>query len=156
VMGINFYPHISTTEYLVGRPALLRARRHEGAVGLAEVVQGWASRYGAPVFLTETSIDGTVDERLRWLDESVALLARLRAGGVDVVGYTWWPLFHFVEWEYRESGGPVDDHLFEMGLYDLRPDSVGVLERVKTPVVERFREYAAGGDPGFAPPAVGE
>ena len=36
-----------------------------------------------------------------------------------------------------------------MGLYGLRPSSVGVLERVSTPVVERFRAHAARGAPTF-------
>ena len=155
VMGVNFYPHISTTEYIVGEEALLRARRHEGAVGLEEVVRLYAERYARPIFVTETSIDGDVGERIRWLDESVGVVARLRAEGVDVVGYTWWPLFHFVEWEYRESGGAPEEHLFEMGLYDLRGDSVGILERVPTAAVARFREHAAAGAPGAALDAAG-
>ncbi len=148
VMGVNYYPHISTTEYLAGEEALPR-RTNQGVVGLEEVIRLFAERYGRPVFVTETSIAGSVDDRVAWLDESVGAITRLRAEGVDVVGYTWWPLFHLVEWEYRESSGPVDDHLFEMGLYDLRPDAVGVLERVRTPVVDRFREHARAGVPAF-------
>jgi beta-glucosidase len=147
VMGVNFYPHISTTEYVAGEPAALRARRDEGEVGLEEAVRLFAGRYRRPVFVTETSIDGSAEDRVRWLDESTELLARLRADGIDVVGYTWWPLFHFVEWEYRESEGGPEEQLFEMGLYDLRPDSVGVLERVPTPAVGRFGELAAAGAP---------
>ena len=124
-----------------------RVRPDAGAAGLERVVRECAARYGVPVFLTETSIDGPVENRLRWLEESVAVVAGLRAEGLDVVGYTWWPLFHFVEWEYRESGGAAESHLFEMGLYDLRPNAVGVLDRVRTPVVARFRELAQRGDP---------
>ncbi len=85
------------------------------------------------------------------------VVARLRAEGIDVVGYTWWPLFHFVEWEYRESDSAPEEHLFEMGLFDLRPNDVGVLERVRTPVVDRFRAHASRGAPEFvAPPAAKE
>lgn len=145
VVGVNFYPHISTTEYVAGRPAVHRARRDEGVVGLEQAIRLFAGRYARPVFVTETSIDGAAEERVRWLDESTALLARLREEGIDVVGYTWWPLFHFVEWEYRESAGGPEDHLFEMGLYDVRPDDVGVLQRVSTAAVERFREISAAG-----------
>ena len=149
VMGVNYYPHISTTEYIAGAPPVNRAHRERGAEGLEDVLRAWAERYRVPVFLTETSIDGSHDERVRWLDESVDVIARLRAEGVDVVGYTWWPLFHFVEWEWRESGGSAEAHLFDMGLYDLVPSSVGVLDRVSTPVVERFRAHARAGAPTF-------
>jgi beta-glucosidase len=143
VVGANFYPHLSTTEHVAGRPAVPRARREEGALGLEEVVRLFAERYGRPVFITETSVDGDAAERIRWLDESVGVLARLREEGVHVVGYTWWPLFDLVDWEYRESWGGPEEHLVQMGLYDLRDDGIGRLERVRTPVVDRFRELAA-------------
>jgi hypothetical protein len=32
-----------------------------------------------------------------------------------------------------------------MGMYDLVPDDVGILRRVPTAVVDRFREHAASG-----------
>jgi beta-glucosidase len=150
VLGVNFYPHLSIAEYIAGEPVHWQVRSEAGADGLARVLRAAAERYGCPLFVTETSIAGSYAERLAWLEESVHVVARARADGVEVVGYTWWPLFHFVEWEYRESGGPVESHLFEMGLYDLRPTSVGVLERVRTPVVDRFAELAAGA-PEFAP-----
>ena len=156
VVGINYYPHISTTEFIAGQPAQGGVRTNEGVAGLEEVARAYADRYARPLFVTETSMDGSAEKRVRWLDESVALLARLREAGVEIVGYTWWPLFHFVEWEYRESEGPAERHLYEMGLYDLRPDSVGVLRRVTTPVVERFREHAARGAPEFARPLAAE
>ena len=156
VVGINYYPHISTTEFIAGQPAQGGVRTNEGVAGLEEVARAYADRYARPLFVTETSMDGSAEKRVRWLDESVALLARVREAGVEIVGYTWWPLFHFVEWEYREAEGPAERHLYEMGLYDLRPDSVGVLRRVTTPVVERFREHAARGAPEFERPLAAE
>jgi len=45
-------------------------------------------RVHRPVFLTEMSVVGNVEERIRWLDQSVAHVHALRAGGLDVVGYT--------------------------------------------------------------------
>jgi beta-glucosidase/6-phospho-beta-glucosidase/beta-galactosidase len=146
VMGVNYYPMLSVTEYLAGPSQTVR-KGPGGVEGLEEVVRGFAGRYGVPVFITETSGVGDVAARLRWLEASVAAAARLRAEGVPLVGYTWWPLFHFFDWPYRDAVGPVDPHLMEMGMYDLEPDDVGVLRRVRTPVVDRFRELADRGVP---------
>jgi beta-glucosidase len=55
--------------------------------------------------LTETCVTGSVKERTDWPDESVAALHDLRGSGVDVVGYTWWPLFDMYEWS-PASGSP--------------------------------------------------
>jgi hypothetical protein len=74
----------------------------------------------------------------------VACVRGLRAHGVDVVGYTWWSLFDMVEWTYRHGTGPAEDYLLAMGLWDLVPDSAGVLHRVRTPVADRFRYHATG------------
>jgi beta-glucosidase/6-phospho-beta-glucosidase/beta-galactosidase len=147
VMGVNYYPHLSTAELVAGQaiapmgPVTPQPKETGGLAGLEQSLRLFWERYGRPVFLTETSMVGEAERRVRWLDESVELLFRLRDEGVDVVGYTWWPLFHFVDWAYRESSGPAEDYLVAMGLYDLVPDDVGVLERVRTAAVDRFREH---------------
>jgi beta-glucosidase len=149
VMGVNYYPHLSTSELVAGeeiappRPVTPRAHETGGVEGLEHALRLFWERYGRPVFVTETSMVGPSALRVRWLDESLELISRLREEGVDVVGYTWWPLFHFVDWSYRDSGGRPEDHLVEMGMYDLVPNDVGVLMRVQTPVVRRFQEHAA-------------
>jgi beta-glucosidase len=149
VMGVNYYPHLSTTELIAGEeirppgPVTPQAKETGGLAGLERALRLFWERYGRPVFLTETSMIGGVDRRVKWLDESLELVFRLRREGVEVAGYTWWPLFHFVDWAYRDSAGPVDEHLVAMGMYDLVADDVGVLRRVPTPVVDRFREHAA-------------
>ena len=150
VMGVNYYPLISTAELVAGepipaiRPMMPRPKTTGALEELDAALRRFWERYRRPIFLTETSAMGSPEDRVRWLDESLAQVMRLRAGGVDVVGYTWWPLFHFVEWSYRDASGPADDYLVPMGMYDLRPNEVGVLERVRTPMVDRFRAYATG------------
>jgi hypothetical protein len=67
---------------------------------------------------------------------------------VPLVGYTWWPLFALVTWAYREGTKPAEAYLRQMGLWNLEPGAHG-LERVRTPLVERFRELVAG-DSAFA------
>jgi beta-glucosidase/6-phospho-beta-glucosidase/beta-galactosidase len=148
VIGVNYYPSLSTELFVAGEthagdPADPRPRQDDGVDGLEEVIRAWASRYGRPVFLTETSLPGAVDGRLEWLEASVAAVRRMRAQGHDVIGYTWWPLFDMIHWSYREGRGSPKDYLLRAGLYDLEPDSAGILNRVATPVAARFRALAS-------------
>lgn len=84
-----------------------------------------------------------MEERLAWLEESVDTVLRLRAEGMPLVGYTWFPFFALVDWRYRESTRPVDRWLVQMGLYDLERDAGSVLRRRATGLVDRFRALAA-------------
>lgn len=153
VVGVNYYPRHSTELFEEGVHhgggfADPRPVRDDGVAGLEELLRAAAERYGAPVMLTETCVTGTVAERAEWLDASVACLARLRAEGLDIVGYTWWPVFDMYEWTYRHSTAPRADHLLSMGLWSLE-ERPGELARVATPLVERFRRHAA--DPRHRP-----
>jgi beta-glucosidase len=143
VVGINYYPHLTTTDYRPGEtlPVAARPRRDDWATGLEEVLRAFAGRYGRPLMVTETSVLGDVPRRLAWLDASLELVAGLRGQGVEIVGYTWWPLFDLVGWEYRDAMGPVGEHLVRMGLYDLEADEIGTLHRRSTPVADRFRSW---------------
>jgi beta-glucosidase/6-phospho-beta-glucosidase/beta-galactosidase len=146
VVGVNYYPRHSTELFQAGVHhrggfADPRPTRDDGAAGLEELLRTAAARFGAPVMLTETAVTGTVDERMRWLSESVACVRGLRDSGVDVVGYTWWPVFDMYEWTYRHTTAPRSDHLLTMGLWSL-VEQDGRLDRVPTPLVARFRELA--------------
>jgi hypothetical protein len=77
------------------------------------------------------------------MDRSVAAVRDLRSEGVDVAGYTWWPLFDMYEWTYRHSDAPRSAHLLSMGLHDLVETPTG-LERRRNPVADRFAAYARG------------
>lgn len=136
VMGVNYYPHLTTRSLT---PDGTSRYVWSGTHGLEELLRGFHARYGKPLFLTETSVRGSIELRRRWLHDSVDLVMRLRDEGVPVVGYTWWPLFSLVDWDIRESGLTIADHLVHMGLWDLRADD---LERVRTPLVDEFREIA--------------
>lgn len=147
VVGINYYPLHSTEVFEAGvfhsggfpdpRPT-----RDDGVAGLTELLRAAADRYGAPVMLTETCVTDSVKARIDWLDESVEAVHGLRAEGVDVVGYTWWPLFDMYEWTYRHSELPREAHRLTMGLWELQERVTG-LERVRTAVADRFRAHAA-------------
>lgn len=146
VLGVNYYPRHSTTLVQDGvwnaggfvDPA---PQRDDGTAGLEEVLRDYAERYGAPVALTETCVTGTVSERVRWLDESVELLCRLRHEGLPIVGYTWWPLFDMYEWTYRHAQTPRSRSLLTMGLWDL-VESDGGLRRQRNSVADAFARHA--------------
>ncbi len=149
VMGVNYYPALSTEEFSpgaahTGGPRDPRPRVNAWTEGLAEVLTGFHERYDRPVFLTETCLTGSAEDRIRWLDASVDCVHSLRRDGLPVIGYTWWSLIDMYEWTYRDGTGSPQDYYLPMGLWDLVPDGAGVLQRVKNPVADRYREHALG------------
>jgi beta-glucosidase len=135
VVGLNYYPHLTTVAVDGG------ARPYVGAAGLTEVCRAFAARYDRPLMITETSVDGPVERRLAWLEESLDACAALRAEGVPLVGYVWFPLFTLVDWDYREGAGPPSAWFRHMGLADLDER----LERHDTPVLAAFSERSRRG-----------
>jgi beta-glucosidase/6-phospho-beta-glucosidase/beta-galactosidase len=145
-MGVNYYPAVSTERFEAGivhdgSPSDPRPRDNHWTDGLADVLRLFADRYRRPVFLTETCLPGSIEGRLRWLDASVECVRRLRAEGMNLIGYTWWPVFDMIDWKYREGLLPPERYFLGMGLWDLVPDSAGVFHRVRTPVADRYREH---------------
>jgi beta-glucosidase/6-phospho-beta-glucosidase/beta-galactosidase len=134
--------------------------------GLRTVLRAFADRYGLPMMITETSIEGTDEVRSAWVLDSAQAVRELAAEGVDVRGYTWWPVFDFVDWSYASGGRNVEEFgvdaavvqerqaaatssgaktpfLRRMGLIRLEEQSDGTLARVSTPAAERFRAVTA-------------
>ncbi|CAN5321841.1 family 1 glycosylhydrolase [soil metagenome] len=147
VVGVNYYPRHSTELLPAGENhrggfADPRPVRDDGVAGLEELLRDAAQRYSAPVAVTETCVTGSIEERAAWMDDSIAAVARLRDDGLDIVAYTWWPLFDMYEWTWRHSTAPRADHLLPMGLYSLEETDAG-LARIETPLVDRFRRHAA-------------
>lgn len=153
VAGVNYYPRHSTEVLQTGVHhgggfADPRPTRDDGTAGLEELLRQAHARFTVPVAVTETCVTGTVDERAQWMDESIDCVARLRAEGLPVVAYTWWPVFDMYEWTWRHSAAPRAEHLLTMGLWSLAESTDG-LARVETPLVDRFRRHAA--DPRHRP-----
>jgi hypothetical protein len=109
--------------------------------GFAELIRGFWERYDAPLMITETSAKNGITIKRRWLEASVAAIRGLRAVGVPVLGYTWFPLFTMVDWRYRTGTAPRDEYLIELGLYESEPGPDGALLYQPTAVVEQFRGY---------------
>jgi beta-glucosidase len=141
-IGINLYPMF--TQKILARDARGRFRiKMPYADGqlIDRLGEMYWKRYRAPVFVSETASVGSVARREAWLKESLAAVRRLRVRGIPLVGYTWWPLFALVTWGYRQGTKEPPFYLKQMGLWDLTDE----MERVKTRLVEEYRNYVAGG-----------
>lgn len=145
VIGINLYPLFSEKRLVRSRRGMRIRMKYAGADIVDRLSVLYWKRYGRPLFISETASEGSVARRRKWLDESVQATARVRAGGIPLCGYTWWPLFALVTWGYREGRKAPAHYLKQMGLWDLRADAAGDLERVRTTLVDRYRELVAGG-----------
>jgi beta-glucosidase/6-phospho-beta-glucosidase/beta-galactosidase len=145
VVGINLYPLFSQKR-LVRKAGKLKIQMlYADATIVETLTELYWRRYGRPVVISETASSGTIQRRAAWLDDSVAAVQRTRSRGVPLVGYTWWPLFALVTWGYREGRKAPHEYLEQMGLWDLRPSDGGKLERVRTVLVDRYRDLAASG-----------
>jgi beta-glucosidase/6-phospho-beta-glucosidase/beta-galactosidase len=143
VNTISLYPMFSRKK-LVSSTRGVRIRMPYASAQIVEdLARLYYERYRCPLMITETATAGSVAKRQRWLDDSVAVVRDLRAQGVPLVGYTWWPLFSLVAWAYRQSHNPVSQYLLNMGLWDLDPQT---LDRKRTPLVDSYRALATGGD----------
>ena len=145
VLGVNYYPAFSTLRFdAAGEPVPVEA----GAEGLDELVRTYADRYQLPLMITETSRGGPLEQRREWLRQSLAAIARLRADGIALRGYTWFPFTALIDWAYRESTSPVDDWIVQMGMVDLRRvPGGGALERHPTPLLDDYRAAVRRGMP---------
>jgi beta-glucosidase/6-phospho-beta-glucosidase/beta-galactosidase len=140
VIGANMYPMFSRREVSrQGGRTKFRAPYGDRSM-VKEICRGFYERYGRPVMISETATRGSVQRRVEWIEESLAGVRELRAEGVPVVGYTWWPMFSLITWAYRQKEAPLHDYIVPMGLWDLRGDD---LERVETRAVTEFRRVVA-------------
>jgi beta-glucosidase len=106
--------------------------------------------------------------RTDWLDASSNAVNELRAAGMDLRGYTWWPTMDFVDWSYASAGRNVEEFVVDdaivtaresssaatggsvrktpflrrMGLIRLEELEDGSLERRPTLAATRFGEFA--------------
>ena len=143
ILGANYYPwsYTELKQRPDGRPHSMvrRATGHKIELILRDAWQ----RYHMPLMITETSAKGDVRARAKWMDETLTTVGSLREQGIPVVGYTWFPLFTMVDWQYRKGRRPVDKYLHHLGLYDSAFDSEGVLHRSATALVAHFQSHVA-------------
>jgi beta-glucosidase len=111
VMGVNYYPDFSYRELVQHDGTTAEVAVDIGAPGLGAALHGFHERYGLPLMVTETSVDGDDARRVAWLRASADCVHSLRARGVPVRGYTWWPMFDFVDWAHSIGGRQMEDFL---------------------------------------------
>jgi beta-glucosidase len=139
VMGVNYYPVFTTIrmdEDGVKHPVMA------GTAGLRDLVQLYHDRYGIPIVITETSLVGTPEEKIAWLGESVAEVEAMRAEGVGIIGYTWFPFLDLVDWLYRFDDKPVDEWMLDFGLVTLVRGGDQRLQRRRNAAFDAYREVA--------------
>ncbi len=140
-IGLNFYPQWSTRQIHLDAQGRLKYRLVEkDGAGFSELLQDFYTRYQVPMIVTETSAFGANRLRARWLAASVAAIKNLRAGGVPIHGYTWFPLFTMYKWNYRRGRLPLERYRFDLGLFQLNTQEDGP-RFLETPLVEQFVSY---------------
>src|SRR5688572_19948859 len=142
VLGLDYYPHSDwQLDQTGGR---VRQRRADNPVGLYGVANAYYNRYGIPLMLTETSVEGQPINREIWLDQNIDDIARLRAEGVPMLGLVWWPMLDQVDWDGALTHRVGKVH--QVGLWTLARQPDGTLRRDETPLVKQFREAVASGE----------
>ncbi len=142
VLGLDYYKHSEIELYPCGDK--YRQRVPANLAGLHKTVVDYWHRYGLPIMITETNCYGNDEERRAWLQFTVEDVKKLRAEGVNVVGYTWWPLLDHLDWD-----GAMLHHIgriHHVGIYRLERREHGELARVTTPLVDDFRDMIKRGD----------
>ncbi len=143
VFGMDYYPH-SDWQIDIGPTGAVRQRRADNPTGLYNVANAYWKRYGIPLMLTETSIEGQPINREIWLETNVDHIKRLREEGVPMLGLIWWPMIDQVDWDGALTHRVGKIH--EVGLYNIKRDKDGTMNRVASPLVALFKELSAGGD----------
>src|SRR5687767_12876711 len=142
VFGLDYYPHSDWSLDKAG--GAVRQRRAESPVGLHGVASAYWKRYGIPMMLTETSVDGQPINREIWLETNVDDIARLRSEGIPMLGIMWWPMLDQIDWDGALTHRIGKIH--EVGLFSLKRQADGSLARQKTPLVKLFRELVKTGE----------
>jgi hypothetical protein len=115
------------------------------------------------MLITETSIEGSDELRAAWVRDSVETVRALAVEGLDIRGWTWWPVFDFVDWSYASNGRNVEEfvlppeivaartsstskepYLRRMGLIRLEELANGALRRIPTAAAAEYSKLAHG------------
>jgi glycosyltransferase involved in cell wall biosynthesis len=142
VMGLDYYPHSDWQIDMVNGG--VRQRRADNPVGLYGIATEYFARYGLPMIMTETSIEGAKINREIWFETMVEQARKLRSEGIPLLGLFWWPMVDNVDWDGALTHRVGKIH--QVGLYNLERTSDGTLQRVASPLVKIFKETVARGE----------
>lgn len=142
VLGLDYYPH--SDWQLEKESGRIVQRRADNPVGLYGVANAYYHRYGLPLMLTETSVDGKPINREIWLDTVLDHTRRLREEGVPMLGLIWWPMIDQVDWDGALTHRIGKIH--QVGLFSLSRQQDGALQRSATPLVKQFKAAVQSGE----------
>ncbi|HSV15656.1 MAG TPA: family 1 glycosylhydrolase, partial [Tepidisphaeraceae bacterium] len=142
ILGLDYYPHSDWQLDMQG--GAIKQRRADNPVGLYGVSNAYYNRYGIPLMLTETSIDGKPINREIWLDRMLDEIKQLREEGVPMLGLIWWPLLDQLDWDGAMTHRIGKIH--EVGMFNLQRQPDGTLKRISTPLIRLFKQAMAAGE----------
>jgi beta-glucosidase/6-phospho-beta-glucosidase/beta-galactosidase/glycosyltransferase involved in cell wall biosynthesis len=143
ILGLDYYPHSDWQLEGIGG-GRFRQVRSDNPAGLYGVANDYYNRYGLPMMLTETSVEGQAINREIWLDTNIDDIRRLRQEGIPMLGLFWWPMIDQVDWDGALTHRVGKIH--EVGLFNLKRQADGSMARVATPLVKQFRKAVDAGE----------
>lgn len=142
VMGLDYYTHSDWQLELEG--GAVRQTRANNPIGLYGIANAYYNRYGIPLMLTETSVDGKPINREIWLETNLDHIRRLREEGVPMLGMIWWPMIDQLDWDGALTHRIGKIH--QVGLYNLTRQKDGTLQRTATPLIRQFKDAMEAGN----------
>ncbi|WP_240416002.1 family 1 glycosylhydrolase [Paenibacillus periandrae] len=142
LVGVNYYPQFSLN--VVGQETVEQGQIPRAVMGTAEdmidIARELYQRYHRPIFITETSYNGSEEERVSWLEDVIRAGWKMSEEGIELYGVTWFPFLDMVDWPYRTNGLSFKENLATFGLYNLEEQPDGTIHRVKNAAGKRFEE----------------
>jgi beta-glucosidase/6-phospho-beta-glucosidase/beta-galactosidase len=120
IIGVNYY-HSNQWEYPDQRLRWEDNPRDERWIPLHRLLARVYERYQRPLFISETSHFGV--GRGPWIREVADEVTQAQINGVPVEGICLYPVLDRPDWDNL-------DHWHNSGLWDLRPDGQGRLQRI--------------------------
>jgi beta-glucosidase/6-phospho-beta-glucosidase/beta-galactosidase len=139
--GVNYYPQLSVYKIEEKRNKYHYTSYYGGTEYLGNLLRKYSKRYKGPIFLTETSVNGEVNEQINWWKASTSFLDELISQeGLNIQGYTWFPALDLINWDYRYGNRPVEDYLEPMGFVKLVMNSSRIFERHPTKLAKTIHD----------------
>lgn len=142
LVGVNYYPQFSLN--VIGQETVEQGQIPRAVMGSAEdmidIARELYQRYHRPIFITETSYNGSEEERVSWLEDVIRASWKMSEEGIELYGVTWFPFLDMVDWPYRTNGLSFKENLATFGLYNLEEQPDGTIYRVKNAAGKRFEE----------------
>jgi beta-glucosidase/6-phospho-beta-glucosidase/beta-galactosidase len=126
IIGVNYY-HANQWEYPGDRLRWEDTPRDERWIPFSSLVADVYRRYSRPMFVAETGHFGI--GRAAWAREIAAEVMLARESGIPLEGICFYPIIDRTDWE-------DSSHWHNCGLWDLRRNPEGQLERVICPEFE--------------------